>query len=207
MDKIFLKSCSSTIWQFASGGGYANSQEGALFIFTAGPPPTVALRTELYDSFEVGDQRKKHWIRPITDGTTTWYHAYKYKQNNSSTTTTENSVLLRLAEQYLIRAEARAKQGDLIGAKEDLNFVRITAGLGNTTALTSAEVVDAIIQERRFEFFTETGMRFFDLQRTAKLDTALSPLKPGWNSTDSLWPVPQSELLINPNLAPQNAGY
>jgi hypothetical protein len=207
LDKLFLKSCSSTIWQFASGGGYANTQEGALFIFNAGPPPTVALRPELYDSFEVGDRRKNHWIRPITDGTTTWYHAYKYKQNIGSTTTTEYSVLLRLAEQYLIRAEARAKQGDLIGAKQDLNFVRTTAGLGNTTALTSAEVVDAIIQERRFEFFTETGMRFFDLQRTGKLDTALSPLKPGWNSTDSLWPVPQSELLINPNLAPQNAGY
>ncbi len=207
LDKIFLKSCSSTIWQFASGGGYANTQEGALFIFNAGPPPTVALRPELYDSFEVGDERKNQWIRPITDGTTTWYHSYKYKQNNSSTTTTEYSVLLRLAEQYLIRAEARAKQGDLIGAKQDLNFVRTTAGLGNTTAVTSTEVVDAIIQERRFEFFTETGMRFFDLQRTGKLDTTLSPVKPGWNSSDSFWPVPQSELLINPNLAPQNAGY
>lgn len=207
LDKIFLKECNSTIWQFASGGGYANTQEGALFVFTAGPPPTVALRAELYDSFEVGDERKNHWIRLITDGTTTWYHAYKYKQDNGSTTTTEYSVLLRLAEQYLIRAEARAREGDLIGAKQDLNFVRTTAGLGNTTAVTSTEVVDAIIQERRFEFFTETGMRFFDLQRSGKLDTTLSPVKPGWNSSDSLWPVPQSELLINPNLTPQNAGY
>jgi hypothetical protein len=115
--------------------------------------------------------------------------------------------MLRLAEQYLIRAEARARQGELIGAKEDLNFIRNNAGLGNTTAVTATEIVDAVINERRYEFFTETGLRFFDLQRTGKLDAILSSVKPGWNSTDQYWPVPQSELLINPNLAPQNAGY
>lgn len=207
LDKVFLKDCSSTIWQFSAGGGYANAQEGALFIFTAGPPPSVALSPNLYNSFEVGDQRKTHWINNITDGTTTWYHAYKYKQDNGSSSTSEYSVMLRLAEQYLIRAEARAKQGDLIGAKEDLNFIRNNAGLGNTTAVTAADIVNAVLNERRFELFTETGLRFFDLQRTGKLDAVLLTVKPGWNSTDQYWPVPQSELLINPNLAPQNAGY
>ncbi|WP_284653487.1 RagB/SusD family nutrient uptake outer membrane protein [Flavobacterium terrisoli] len=207
LDKVFLKDCSSTIWQFSAGGGYANAQEGALFIFTAGPPPSVALSPNLYNSFEVGDQRRTHWINSITDGTTTWYHAYKYKQDNGSSATSEYSVMLRLVEQYLIRAEARARQGDLIGAKEDLNFIRNNAGLGNTTAVTGSEIVDAVLHERRFELFTETGFRFFDLQRTGKLDATLSTVKPGWNSTDQYWPVPQSELLINPNLAPQNAGY
>lgn len=207
LDKVFLKECTSTIWQFSASGGYANAQEGALFIFNAGPPPTVALSPQLYNSFAVGDQRKNHWIRSITDGTTTWYQPYKYQQNNSSTTTTSYSVMLRLAEQYLIRAEARAMQGDLINAKQDLDFVRTNAGLGGTAAMTSAEIVAAVIDERRFEFFTELGMRFFDLQRTGKLDATLSTVKPGWNTTDGLWPVPQSELLINPNLAPQNAGY
>ena len=207
LDKVFLKECTSTIWQFSAGGGYANAQEGALFVFNAGPPPTVALRSELYASFETGDQRKNHWVRSITDGATTWYQPYKYQQDNSSTTTTSYSVMLRLAEQYLIRAEARAMQGDLINAKQDLDFVRTAAGLGSTSATTATEIVDAVIEERRFEFFTEVGMRFFDLQRTGKLDATLSILKLGWNTTDSLWPVPQSELLINPNLAPQNAGY
>lgn len=207
LNKVFLKDCTGTIWQLAAGGGYANSQEGALFIFNAGPPPTVSLRPELHNSFEATDQRKNQWIRTITDGTTTWYHAYKYKQDNSSTVSSEYSVMLRLAEQYLIRAEARAMQGELIGAKEDLNKVRNRAGLDDTAALTATEITNAIVQERRFEFFTEVGMRFFDLQRSGKLDAVLSPIKPGWNSTDMLWPIPQSELLINPNLAPQNAGY
>ena len=207
LDKVFLKECTSTIWQFSAGGGYANAQEGALFIFNAGPPPTVALSPQLYNSIAVGDQRRNHWTRSITDGTTTWYQPYKYQQDNSSTTTTSYSVMLRLAEQYLIRAEARAMQGDLLNAKQDLDFVRTNAGLGVTTAMTSAEIVAAVLDERRFEFFTEVGMRFFDLQRTGKLDATLSTVKPGWNTTDGLWPVPQSELLINPNLVPQNAGY
>lgn len=207
LDKVFLKECTSTIWQFSAGGGYANAQEGALFVFNAGPPPTVALSPTLYNSFAVGDQRKNHWIRSITDGTTTWYQPYKYQQDNSSTTTTSYSVILRLAEQYLIRAEARAMQGDLINAKQDLDFVRTNAGLSATTAFAATDLVAAVMVERRFEFFTELGMRFFDLQRTGALDATLTPVKPGWNTTDGLWPVPQSELLINPNLAPQNGGY
>ncbi len=207
LDKVFLKECTSTIWQFSAGGGYANAQEGALFVFNAGPPPTVALSPQLYTIFETGDQRKTLWVRSISDGITTWYQPYKYKEDNSSTTTTSYSVMLRLAEQYLIRAEARAMQGELTNAKQDLDFVRTNAGLVGTTAVTSTEIVAAVLEERRFEFFTEVGMRFFDLQRTGKLDAVLSPVKPGWNTTDGLWPVPQSELLINPNLAPQNAGY
>ena len=33
LDKIFLKECTSTIWQFSAGGGYANTQEGGLIYF------------------------------------------------------------------------------------------------------------------------------------------------------------------------------
>jgi hypothetical protein len=207
LDKIFLKESTATIWQLSSGGGYANTQEGATFIFTAGPPQTVALRPEFYSTFEAGDQRRDHWTRMVTDGTDSWYHAYKYKQDISSSVPAEYSVMLRLAEQYLIRAEARARQGELTAAKDDLNKIRNTAGLGDTAATTAGEIIAAVINERRFELFTETGMRFFDLQRTGQLDAALSAIKPGWNSTDRLWPVPQSELLINPNLSPQNPGY
>ena len=207
LEAQFLKESPSTIWQFSAGDSYANTQEGSLFIFNAGPPPTVALNPTFYTSFETDDLRKEKWIRSITDGTTSWYHAYKYKQDNSSSVSSEYSIVLRIAEQYLIRAEARAYQGDLIGAKEDLNVIRSNAGLENTTAATSIGLINAVIEERRFEFFTEMGMRFFDLQRTGLLDTILSQSKPGWNTNDAFWPVPQSELLINPNLAPQNAGY
>lgn len=207
LNKVFLKESTSIIWQLKAGGGFANSQEAATFIFDAGPPPTVALRSELYDAFEAGDLRREEWIRVISDGNSEWYHAYKYKQGLGTFNPLENSVMLRLAEQFLIRAEARARQGEIIGALEDLNIVRQRAGLSDLMSNDGTVILEAIIKERRFEFFTEMGMRFFDLQRTNLLDSILAPLKPGWNSTDRYWPVPQSEMLINPNLEPQNPGY
>lgn len=207
LDKTFLKNCTSTIWQFAAGGNFDNTQEGSLFVFDVGPPVTVSLSSLLYNSFETGDLRKVQWIRSVTNGSQTWYHAYKYKQGTVGTATNECSIQLRLAEQYLIRAEARAYAGDLIGAQEDLNVVRNRAGLGNTTATTSSSLVAAVLKERQAELFAEQGHRFFDLQRSSTLDIALNAVKPGWSSSDAFWPVPQSELLINPNLLPQNDGY
>jgi tetratricopeptide (TPR) repeat protein len=206
IDKIFLKECKATIWQFIPKAAGNNTDEGFLFIFKSVPPPFVGLRPELYQSFATNDLRRTHWIAPVTDGKTTWYYANKYKQKSNTGTSVEYSIIFRLAEQYLIRAEARAKQGELIGAKEDLNVVRKTAGLPNTTAVTADDIVAAVIQERRFEFFTEYGHRFFDLKRSGALDTVLPIVKPGWNSTDTLWPVPEKELLANPNLT-QNPGY
>ena len=107
----------------------------------------------------------------------------------------------------MIRAEARAKEGDLSGAIEDIDLIRNTAGLPNTTAVTNSEILDEIQKQRRFELFTEYGHRFFDLKRSGTITTVLSAVKPGWNSTDVLWPIPQSELNANPNLLPQNSGY
>jgi hypothetical protein len=206
VDKTFLKECKATIWQFVPRAAGNNTDEGSIFIFKSGPPTYVGLRSELFQSFAANDLRKTHWIAAVTDGKNTWYHANKYKQKSSTATSVEYSIVFRLAEQYLIRAEARARQGELIGAKEDLNVLRKTAGLANTTAVTAEAIVDAILQERRFELFTEYGHRFFDLKRSGTLDIVLPAIKPGWNKTDALWPIPEKELLANPNLV-QNPGY
>ncbi|MGQ7944149.1 RagB/SusD family nutrient uptake outer membrane protein [Flavobacterium sp. WC2509] len=206
LDKTFLKDCKATIWQFIPKAAGNNTDEGALFIFKSGPPTFAGLRPELFQSFASNDLRKTRWIATVTDGKTTWYHANKYKQKTATATSVEYSIVFRLAEQYLIRAEARARQGELIGAKEDLNVIRKTAGLLNTTAITADDIVAAVMQERRFELFTEYGHRFFDLKRSGTLDSTLPILKPGWNKTDALWPIPEKELLANPNLTP-NPGY
>ena len=185
----------------------SNTAEGSLYIFTSGPPPVVGLKPSFVNAFEAGDQRKTHWITEVNDGVSTWYHASKYKQQSTTPSSVEYSIVFRLAEQYLIRAEARTYQDDLIGAKEDLNLIRTTAGLTNTTAVTAEEIKTDILNQRRFELFTEFGQRFFDLKRTGKLDETLSASKTGWNTTDSLWPLPALELNSNPNLNPQNPGY
>lgn len=202
----FLKESGSALWQFAPGFSNGNALEAQTFIFSMGPPPLSALRSELVSAFGNDDLRRTAWIGSVTDGVTTWYHPYKY-QNNAGTESTEYSVVFRVAEQYLIRAEARAKSGDLIGAKEDLDVVRQTAGLPPTTAVTQEAILADILEERRLELFSEYGHRFFDLKRNGLLDGTLGGLKPGWNTTDRLLPLPQAELLLNPNLLPQNQGY
>ncbi|CAM2974764.1 RagB/SusD family nutrient uptake outer membrane protein [Flavobacterium frigoris] len=207
LEAIFLKESSTTIWQFMPRTDGQNTQEGETFIFTSGPPPTVALSDQLLNDFEIGDQRKIHWVKTITDGSDSWSHVNKYRQKSNTLGAMEYSVVFRLAEQYLIRGEARAQQGDLIGAKEDLNKIRNTAGLANTTALSKSDILTALLQERKVELFTEMGHRFFDLKRTNQLDAALTVVKPGWNTTDRLFPLPESEISLNPNLNPQNNGY
>lgn len=207
LDKIFLKGSTTTIWQFIPRIQGANAKEGEIFIFVSGPPAHSALSTQIVNAFEPGDQRKNRWIGSVTKGTTTWYYPYKYKQRTTTSTSLEYSIVFRLAEQYLIRAEARAQQGDLIGAKEDLNKIRNTAGLAGTTALSQQDILNAILQERKVELFAEHGHRFFDLKRANRLDEVLSPVKAGWNTTDRLLPLPESELMLNPNLNPQNLGY
>lgn len=207
LSKIFLKGSTVTIWQYKPGVEGQNSAEGGSMILLTGPPADVALNPNFVNAFEIGDQRKQKWIGSVSKGTSTWYFAAKYKVKLKTATSTEYSIILRLAEQYLIRAEARAQQGDLIGAKEDLNKIRQNAGLGNTPAVSQQEILEAVIRERRFELFTESAHRFFDLKRTGQLDSQLTGVKNGWNSTDNLLPVPESELTLNPNLLPQNPGY
>lgn len=206
LDATFLKGSSATIWQLASGFSDGNTLEGTTFNFTMGPPPLSALTNSFMASFEAGDQRKVHWTEGITDGTTTWYHPFKYKQavaGNSS----EYSIVLRLGEIYLIRAEARAHSGDLIGAKDDLNVVRHLAGLADTSATTQSDLLAAVLQESRVELFTEFGHRFFDLKRFGVIQPVLFGVKPGWDVHDVLFPIPETELTLNPQLLPQNPGY
>lgn len=207
LGKVFLIGSKETIWQLQSSAAGQNTKEGATFIFTAGPPSSVALSAGLVSSFSTGDLRKTQWIKSVTKGTQTWYHAFKYKEQIVTPASKEYSIVFRLSEQYLIRSEARAQQGDLIGAKEDLNKVRNRAGIAKTAAESKQEILNAVLQERRWEFFTEQGMRFFDLKRFNALDQSLAGIKPGWTATDRLFPIPQNELSTNPNLKPQNPGY
>lgn len=204
---VFLKDSPTVIWQLSPRTAQRNTDEASTFNFTSGPPPQVALSEGQVAAFEAGDLRKQLWTRAITDGSSTWYHSFKYKRNGNSTPQVEYPIVLRLAEQYLIRAEARARLGELGDALDDLNRIRHAAGLGDTAATSQQELVEAVLKERRVELFAEYGHRFMDLKRTGLLDVQLTGVKPSWNSTDRLLPIPLEELNLNPNLLPQNAGY
>ena len=206
LNNVFLKGSTTTIWQYAARTATRNTDDGSTFIFNAAPPSSISLTSQQMAAFEPGDQRKSKWTRARIKNELTFYHPYKYKKAGGDSPQLEFTVVLRMAEQYLIRAEARARQGELIGAKEDLNKVRNRAGLGNTTAATAPELLEAILHERQVELFTEFGHRFMDLKRFGALDTALD-YKGDWSTTEQYLPLPQTELNLNPNLGSQNQGY
>jgi hypothetical protein len=123
--------------------------------------------------------------------------------------------LLRLSEQYLIRAEARTQLGQYTDAAADLNVVRTRAGLLNTTATDKATLTAAIEKECRTEFFCEWGHRWLDLKRwpginnasLTRADEVLSVVKGAqWQSTDAFYPIPQTARNVNSTLT-QNPGY
>jgi hypothetical protein len=206
LDKIFLKESTGTIWQLAPGFSGGNTLESVTFNFTNGPPPLSALTDDFILAFTDNDLRKTHWTKAVSDGSNIWYHPFKYKYSDTDSSK-EYSIIFRLAEMYLIRAEARAHTGDLSGAKEDLNKIRSTAGLLDTEANSQTEILDAILRERKLELFTEFGHRFFDLKRFNKIQSVLTAVKAGWDTHDALFPIPEVELNLNGNLKPQNAGY
>ena len=123
---------------------------------------------------------------------------------NTAGTSVDPSYVIRIAELYLIRAEARAQQSKLVGidgALSDLNVIRIRAGLAPATASTQADVLLAIENERSLEFAFEAH-RWFDLVRTERVGPVL-----GINDRRFwLFPIPFSDVLSDPDVT-QNPGY
>jgi starch-binding outer membrane protein, SusD/RagB family len=209
LDSVFLANSMEAIWQLSPVTTYdLATLDGYTYILTNIPSGAlgVSLSDQLVNAFEPGDLRRLHWINSINASGTTYYYAYKYKLANS-VTPDEYYMVFRLSEQYLIRAEARAMTGDLDGAKSDLNIIRNKAGLANTTAVDQSSLIQAIQKERKFELFSEWGHRWLDLKRTLSADAVLGPVKsPAWMSSDTLYPIPQSERQNDPNLT-QNPNY
>jgi hypothetical protein len=130
------------------------------------------------------------------DNQNRWYGNLYYRNPGS-----DPAYIIRIAELYLIRAEARAQLDDLEGALEDLDAIRIRAGLVESTAVTKDEILLAIENERRIEFAFEPH-RWYDLVRTGRADEVL-------NVTDArrlVLPIPSAQLQID-NTLKQNDGY
>ncbi|NRF41125.1 RagB/SusD family nutrient uptake outer membrane protein [Pedobacter foliorum] len=208
LDEVFIKNSKEIIWSIFPSAN-TNSQEGNLFILQ-GTPDYVSLRTSFASTaFEPDDKRKTAWVGNYTDQTGSYDFPYKYKVK-SSTTISEYSVVFRLAEQYLIRAEARARQNKLTESATDLDQIRHRAGLlpiKNTHSdINQIQLLTAIQHERQTELFAEWGHRWFDLKRSGLSTAILSPLKAGWKSTDILYPIPTDEISRNHQIN-QNEGY
>lgn len=208
LNEVFLKNSSETIWQLMPAAS-TNTPAGALLILTS-TPTLISLQSSLVEeAFEVDDQRKVSWINNIIVNGKKYYFPVKYKVK-SSTTVTEYISVLRLDEQYLIRAEARAQQNNINGGISDLDSIRRRAGLKllsvTNPQISKEELLKQVMRERRVELFSEWGHRWLDLKRNGLLNETLAPIKTNWTSHFELFPIPNSEISFNLNIS-QNPGY
>ncbi len=205
LSKVFTKTGSHILWQLKPKNSGDATQEVSAYYFINAVPSNYALSKNLVDNFSTGDQRKNQWMATVTVGQNTWYRAAKYK--NLTNNTTEYSVIFRLEEVYLLLAETLTQQDKLADALPFLNATRQRATLSALVMpISKQSLLNEILLENRKEFFTEMGHRFLDLKRMNRLGELL-PFKTNWKNYHSLWPLPQKELLLNPNLNPQNTGY
>jgi starch-binding outer membrane protein, SusD/RagB family len=121
-----------------------------------------------------------------------------------------NVVVFRLAEMYLIRAEARARLGNVTGANSaatDINVLRTRAKAPAVGSVTQSQMLTLIENERVYELAFE-GHRWYDLVRTERAATVMPTFNNNWRSAYELWPIPQREIQANPALdGNQNPGY
>jgi starch-binding outer membrane protein, SusD/RagB family len=154
-------------------------------------PPAAFVQT-----FKLTDTAR--FLPSIAFDSTKLAFGYKYRDVTAGT---DRIYVLRLAEMYLIRAEARAySNGSIEEIRNDVNVIRARAGLTPTTSTDYNELKMVIENERRHEFAFES-QRWSDLVRT-KRATVILGIDPNY----TLFPIPLSELQTN-TLMTQNPGY
>lgn len=197
-----------------------------IYVLTAVPAPSASnyfrfgvVSDTLLKSFEAGDLRRSTWVGAFTSGGNSYHYAHKYR---NTTSLQQMTSAIRLAELYLIRAEARLEQDLLQLSIDDINVIRNRARAtptGNVPDplpalpddLTKEQVRTALEQERFIELFIE-GHRWLDLKRWKGLNNvsvsradevmpAITAVKgSSWSPYLKLLPVPQTELDKNINL-------
>jgi len=212
LNKVFAPNNTEAIWQVYNDPNGFTAYASMVLPNAVTNIPTFVLTPSLASAFETGDARKTSWTNTLVYNGTTYNYPYKYKSIVSGANA-EYLTMLRLGEQFLIRAEARAKQNNISGAVADINKIRArartsTSDLADYSSNISSDAASAAIaKERRIELFAEQGHRWFDLKRTGTVNAVIGALKPAyWKPTAALYPIPLSEISQN-NKLKQNPGY
>ncbi|NSL86426.1 RagB/SusD family nutrient uptake outer membrane protein [Chitinophaga sp. Mgbs1] len=180
----------------------------ANFYWQSGSYGDALASENLYNAYASTDIRRGYITKgKRKDGEDPAMLVLKYINNTSFE---EPVKVIRLAEMYLIRAEARQHQGLDAAAAQDLNTIATRADASWTpTAATGAALQALILDENRKEFAFE-GHRLFDLTRNKltftkyRSGTNTIAIQPGNGKT--ILPIPQSEMNANKNME-QNEAY
>lgn len=159
--------------------------------------PTKELVTLLADE-TVGGDRKAYYADYSTAQVPDYYVGTLYHRSTND----DNVIIFRLAEMYLIRAEARAKKtsADLSGALADLNVIRKRSHVAELSLTSQSDIIQAIEDENRVEFALEPH-RWFDLVRTGRAEAVL-----GVQTYQTVFPIPFSDIEADKDLV-QNDKY
>ena len=170
-------------WFPSQLGGQFTLQPSPAFVGLVNDPKVGGNRSTLLATVRIGNN------------TVTYGNLY-----NRSAQRDDPAYVLRTAELYLIRSEARTRQGKLPEALADLNAVRSRAGVEPATASTEETLLLALENERRVEFAFEAD-RWFDLVRTERVDDVLGIT----DRNKWLFPIPFNDVAADPELE-QNPG-
>lgn len=200
------KNSAESIFELDFNSADQNSIAFYYYPTTNGGRNEVSSSTSLNDAHEAGDVRKGVNFTVASAGPPA-IPAAKTRKFSRTATGDDNVILFRLAETYLIRAEARVRQS-ATGAEPiaqnglaDLNVIRVRAGLTPLISVVKQDILDAILRERRVELAHE-GHRWFDLRRYNLISTLGVT-----QAYRALWPIPQREVLTSGGIIKQNDQY
>lgn len=158
----------------------------------------VSVADALPETFDEADARAALFVRR--------FGVYRCTKYGEAATAIETNVpLFRLAELYLIRAEALAFEQGIAAALPDLNTVKERALAGSSISEEDVADIDAflalILAERRLELAFE-GQYWFDLVRLGQAEQVrdIAPYR-------RVLPIPTREVQISDGLIEQNPGY
>ena len=219
---------SESIWEQTFEIGLGGNQVHNISCTAVGYIPMLVPATWFINSFPAGDQRKAWGVKDNYVGPNGIVLApffQKFVNNTlidngtgpSSAIVNYTYPYLRLAEMYLIAAEAENMLNGPTSAYQYINKIRTRARINKTDptnvpdliGLTKDQFTDAVLMERKWELHME-GSTWFDLKRTntmSRIQTIrganlLNPITAAHNNT---WFIPDTEV-VNNNI-PQNPGY
>lgn len=181
--------------------------------------------SDLISLFDTGSARYQATIGKLPNASNKQVSHVKkhYMELSIQNHSDDNWPVLRYADVLLMYAEA-LNELNATPTQEAIDCInqirrRAYAVEDNSQDLTPAEVIDqqtfreVIAEERRFELCFE-GHRWFDLVRTGKYVEVMNAHFERYNSGaynvenyNNLFPVPQREIDVNPNLLPNNPGF
>ena len=199
-DLIDNKETAESIWELAYSSSFTNQQS------TYWRSPDQGGRHEWGPSKElvqlladptVGGDRKAFYQDFSSAQVPDYFVGTLYHRS----TLDDDVIIFRLAEQYLIRAEARANRQNVSGALSDLNIIRRRANISEIVDVASTqELLNLIADERRVELALEPH-RWFDLIRTGKAESVL-----GIKTYQTIFPIPYNDIQADKDLV-QNDNY